>query len=83
MIMKNKRLLVEFIPSPEEIDGIYVSEGTEESHNGRIVAVEKGSGYELGQIVVYSKYAGSDVVINNDKYVMILEEDVWLIQEVN
>jgi co-chaperonin GroES (HSP10) len=34
-------------------------------------------GYEVGDKVIYSQYAGEDVVIDNEKFVIIDSENIW------
>jgi len=81
MKMKNKKLLLTKIEQGEEIDGvIYTEDQRHKSFKGEIVGIdEDSSGYEIGDIVVFSEFSGEEVFIDKAKYLIIDEENVWAV----
>ena len=73
------RVLVSYTEEPEKTSGgLYVPDTAKEKpQQGTIVAV--GSDVEdvkKGQIVLFDKYTGSKVMINDDEHLIIKEEDI-------
>lgn len=83
MKMKNKKLLLERIEDTQEVDGvIYTEDQRHKSFKGRIVAIdEEECGYEIGDIAVFSEFAGEEVFIDKKKYLIIDSENVWCVME--
>lgn len=79
MRMKNKKLLLERIDDTDEVDGvIYTEDQRHKSFKGKIVAIdEEDCGYEIGDVVIFSEFAGEEVFIEDKKYLIIDSESVW------
>lgn len=78
-----ERLVVK--PSESEtktISGIYLPDNAKEKQNfGEIVAIGKIEDQELkiGQRVLYSKYAGTEIELDNENYIILELKDVLAI----
>ncbi len=67
--------------------GIYIPDTAQEKpQKGKVVAVGNGTKDEemklkVGDTVLYGKYAGTEVNINNEKYLIMRQSDVLAIIE--
>jgi chaperonin GroES len=67
--------------------GIYIPDTAQEKpQRGKIVAVGSGTKDEVmvikvGNIVLYGKYAGTEIVIQNDKFLIMRQSDILAIEE--
>lgn len=89
----NDKLIVEKVEAEEKTEGgIYLPSGSQEKpQEGRVIAVgpgslnEKGERKELqvkeGDLVLYSKYSGTEVKISGKELLIISEKDVLAIIE--
>lgn len=87
------RLVVEPLEAEEKTKGGIILPDTakEKPQEGKVVAVGKGKRDENGNLipmevkvgdkVLYSKYAGTEVTINDKEYIILREEDVLAIVE--
>jgi chaperonin GroES len=76
----------------EMIGGIYIPDSAKEKpQKGEVVAVGKGKRLEDGKVValdvkpgdkiLFGKYSGSDIKLNNDEYLIMREDEVLGILE--
>ena len=57
--------------------GIILPEKKEKSLKGKVVAVSKEvDGINVGEDVVFSKYSGNDIEIDNIKYLILAKHDI-------
>ena len=82
------RVLVERVEAMEKsAGGLYIPDTAKEKpQEGKVVAVGKGKRREDGSIaaldvkagdrILFSKYAGSDVTIDGQEYIIMREEDI-------
>lgn len=89
----SNRVIVERIESESESEGgiIIPDVAKEPSYEGRVMAVgpglrdEKGNRIPLdvseGDVVLFSKFAGSEVTIDGEDYLIIQEDDILAILE--
>ena len=82
------RIIVERIESDEKTaSGLYIPDSAKEKpQQGRVVAVGKGRVREDGTIqpldlkkgdrILFGKYSGSDIKLDNSEYLIMREEDV-------
>ena len=82
------RIIVERIESDEKTaSGLYIPDSAKEKpQQGRVVAVGKGRVREDGSIqpldlkkgdrILFGKYSGSDIKLDNSEYLIMREEDV-------
>jgi chaperonin GroES len=67
--------------------GIYIPDTAQEKpQKGKIVAVGRGTKDEemkvkVGDIVLYGKYAGTEININNEKFLIMRQSDILAIIE--
>ncbi len=67
--------------------GIYIPDTAQEKpQKGKIVAVGSGTKDEemkvkVGDIVLYGKYAGTEININNEKFLIMRQSDILAIIE--
>ena len=83
------RVLVKPLEEEEQIRGGIIIPDTakEKPQQGEVVAVGPGKiaddgkslpmHVEVGQIVLYGKYAGTDVKIDDDEYLIMSESDIF------
>lgn len=76
----------------EMINGLYIPDSAKEKpQKGEVVAVGKGKRLEDGKVValdvkpgdkiLFGKYSGSDIKLNNDEYLIMREDEVLGILE--
>ena len=77
------RVLVKPVKSEEKIGGIIIPDtaSKEKPTQGSVVAVGNGTKEEpmeiqLGDIVVFGKYAGTELNIDGDKYIVMSQSEV-------
>lgn len=74
------------------INGLYIPDSAKEKpQKGEVVAVGKGKRLEDGKVValdvkpgdkiLFGKYSGSDIKLNNDEYLIMREDEVLGILE--
>lgn len=84
------RLLVRRIDTAEMIGSLYVPDtAKEQPDQGEVVAVGRGATNERGEIVptearpgdkiLFGKYAGNDIKLEGEKYLIIRDEEVLAI----
>ena len=57
--------------------GLYIpNRAVELSNQGEVRAVGPNSQYEVGQRVVFTKYAGSELALNNVPYILLKEKEI-------
>lgn len=80
--MKNSKLLVQRIKAETEaIDGVYYTESNmHKSFKGLVIATDDDCGYEVGDKVIYSEFAGEEVSIDNKEFTIIASENVWALE---
>jgi chaperonin GroES len=67
--------------------GIYIPDTAQEKpQKGKVVAVGTGTKDEemklkVGDVVLYGKYAGTEVTVDNEKYLIMRQSDVLAIIE--
>lgn len=76
------RVLVKPAPAEEKIGGIIIPDTAKEKPlKGEIVAVGNGTKDEkmelaAGDVVLYGKYAGTEIEFEGEKYLMMRQSDV-------
>ncbi len=82
----NDRVLVKPSPAEEKTKGGIIIPDTvkEKPNKGKIVAVGPGKdgkplSLKVGDMVVYGKYAGQELEIDGETYVIMREDDVLLV----
>lgn len=87
------RIVVKRLESDAEmINGLYIPDSAKEKpQKGEVVAVGKGKRLEDGKVValdvkpgdqiLFGKYSGSDIKLNNDEYLIMREDEVLGILE--
>ncbi len=81
------RVLVLPAPAEEKVGGIIIPDTAKEKpQRGKVVAAGQGSKDETmilkaGDIVLYGKYAGTEIEYEGEKYLMMRQSDVLAIVE--
>ena len=81
------RVLVKPAPAEEKIGGIIIPDTAKEKPlRGEIVATGKGTKDEVmelkaGDVVLYGKYAGNEIEVEGEKYLMMRQSDVLAVVE--
>lgn len=81
------RVLVLPAPAEEKVGGIIIPDTAKEKpQRGRVVAVGQGTKDEQmilkeGDVVLYGKYAGTELENDGEKYLMMRQSDVLAIVE--
>lgn len=85
MQMKNGKLLIDLLKQEDvSKDGvIYTESQRHKSFKGAVAATDDKSGYELGDVVVFSEFAGENIHIDGKEHLIIDSEDVWGVMEVS
>jgi len=55
---------------------IYADRAVELASQGEVRAVSKNSDYEVGQRIVFTKYAGSELELNGVEYILLQEREI-------
>ena len=85
----NKLVVEQKAESEEKIGSLYIPDSAKEKpQEGKVIAVGRGV-YEHGVLVplevevndtiIYNKYAGSEIKVNNKSYIVINEKDILVI----
>lgn len=65
--------------------GIYIPEtaSNEKSQQGKVVAIGESEKIKVkkGQVVIYKRYGGEEIKINNEEYIIIKQEEIIAIIE--
>ena len=87
------RIVVSRIEEDEKVNGLFVpDEGKEKPYEGIVVAVGPGKYYDgelqrpgiaVGERVVFGKFAGAEVKIGFEKYLVLREEDIFVVKEID
>lgn len=90
-IMKIKpladRVLVQAAPAEEKVGGIIIPDTAKEKpQRGKVIAVGQGAKDEAmvlkeGDVVLYGKYAGTELENEGEKYLMMRQSDVLAVVE--
>ena len=81
------RVLVKPAPAEEKIGGIIIPDTAKEKPlRGEIVATGKGTKDEVmelkaGDVVLYGKYAGNEIEVEGEKFLMMRQSDVLAVVE--
>ncbi len=81
------RVLVLPAPAEEKVGGIIIPDTAKEKpQRGKVVAAGQGSKDETmilkaGDIVLYGKYAGTEIEYDGEKYLMMRQSDVLAVVE--
>lgn len=78
------------VVAPVEVEtktpsGIYLPDSTKERpQTGRVVAVgPRAEMLAVGQTVMYSKYGGSEITVDGAEYIVLTEDDIYVILDAN
>lgn len=84
------RVVVEPLPAEEKTAGGIIIPDTakEKPQKGTVVAVGPGKkdepmSVQVGQTVLYSKYAGTEITIDGKEYLIMRESDIYAILSSN
>ena len=81
------RVLVLPAPAEEKVGGIIIPDTAKEKpQRGKVVAVGQGTKddamiLEAGDVVLYGKYAGTEIEYDGEKYLMMRQSDVLAVVE--
>ena len=81
------RVLVLPTPAEEKVGGIIIPDAAKEKpQRGKVVAVGNGTKDEemvlkVGDVVLYGKYAGTELESGGEKYLMMRQSDVLAVVE--
>ncbi len=81
------RVLVLPTPAEEKVGGIIIPDAAKEKpQRGKVVAVGNGTKDEemvlkVGDVVLYGKYAGTELENGGEKYLMMRQNDVLAVVE--
>ncbi len=81
------RVLVLPTPAEEKVGGIIIPDAAKEKpQRGKVVAVGNGTKDEemvlkVGDVVLYGKYAGTELENGGEKYLMMRQSDVLAVVE--
>ncbi len=81
------RVLVLPTPAEEKVGGIIIPDAAKEKpQRGKVVAVGNGTKDEemvlkVGEVVLYGKYAGTELENGGEKYLMMRQNDVLAVVE--
>lgn len=80
------RVLVEVAPAEEKtVSGLYIPDTAKEKpQQGTIIAVGDGKKDEpltvkVGDVVLYGKYAGTEITVEGKEYLIMKESDIFAI----
>ena len=79
------RVLVLPAPAEEKVGGIIIPDTAKEKpQRGKVVAVGQGTKddamiLKAGDVVLYGKYAGTEVTVNDKKYLIVKQSDILAI----
>lgn len=63
------------------VGGIYVGKTDEFNQKAIVIAIGNTKEVSVGQTVLIAKFAGSEISFNNEKYLIVTEEDILAIYE--
>ena len=81
------RVLVLPAPAEEKVGGIIIPDTAKEKpQRGKVVAVGQGTKddamiLKVGDVVLYGKYAGTEIEYDGEKYLMMRQSDVLAVVE--
>ena len=81
------RVLVLPAPAEEKVGGIIIPDTAKEKpQRGKVVAVGQGTKddtmiLKAGDVVLYGKYAGTEIEYDGEKYLMMRQSDVLAVVE--
>ncbi len=81
------RVLVLPAPAEEKVGGIIIPDTAKEKpQRGKVVAVGQGTKddamiLKTGDVVLYGKYAGTEIEYDGEKYLMMRQSDVLAVVE--
>ena len=81
------RVLVQVAPAEEKVGGIIIPDTAKEKpQRGKVIAVGQGTKDEAmvlkeGDVVLYGKYAGTELENEGEKYLMMRQSDVLAVVE--
>lgn len=80
-------MLVQAAPAEEKVGGIIIPDTAKEKpQRGKVIAVGQGTKDEAmvlkeGDVVLYGKYAGTELENEGEKYLMMRQSDVLAVVE--
>jgi len=79
MRMLNGKLLVRKNEAPKESKSglVFTSDQGIKSSEGTVITPDPDSNLEVGDVVLFSEYAGADVIVDEEKYLILEFEDLW------
>ena len=78
LTMKNNRLLVKKVELKDVDDVvIYTNDQKHKSYIGEIVSHCNDDGYEIGDKIIFSEFAGEEVTVDGKKFIILDSENVW------
>ncbi|RPI51996.1 MAG: hypothetical protein EHM49_01805 [Deltaproteobacteria bacterium] len=79
MKMVNGKILVTLLSEDlSEHDGIiYTSEQRHKSFRGEVKATDPSTPFKVGEVVVFSEFAGENIWIDGEKFMIIDSENIW------
>lgn len=75
-----RRILVREVPSPDRsISGIILPDGTKQDNREGVIQEigEAVLSVEAGDCILFGKWVGSEIYIQDKKYILIQEQDVF------
>jgi chaperonin GroES len=80
--LKDKVIVLPVKAKEKTTSGLYIPETAQEKpQKGHVIAVSDVSELKVNSLVVYGKYAGTELEIDKVKYLLLKEDDILLTQE--
>ena len=74
------RVLIKPAAAEEKVGGIIIPDSAKEKPlKGEVVAVGNGTKDEEGDTVLYGKYAGTEIELEGEKYLIMRQSDILAI----
>jgi len=83
LVMRHDKILVSEIANPKESKGgiLLTDEQGIKSNRGIVKAVNADTTLEIGQRVVFSEFAGTNIIVDGEKLLIIADESLWAVEE--
>lgn len=83
--MRNDKLLLELIEQESKAENglVYTESQGHKSFRGRVFATCEECGYEVGDVVLFSEFAGEKTSLDNKEYTIIDSTNVFAVEVID
>jgi chaperonin GroES len=80
--LKDRVIITQDKAEEKTASGIFIPESAQEKpQKGTVIAVSDNSELKTGDRVIYQKYGGEKLEIDNTEYVLLKENDILLVED--